>query len=243
MSFPTTDGLFLLPSYNRPELLWRFFEAFRHTGATLPGVVILADEDPALPLYHKLELPPLWSFWIMERSETEPERCFAASLRGWMAAHQEFMGWCKWLGFLTDDHLPITPGWDVELVKTLQGRVHIASTNDGWQAPRRMVGAQVHTGAVLRAVGYFFPPRFRHLYIDDIWESIGRVMNIWQTRMDILVEHHHYLNPANPARKDPVYQETEKFYSADAALYAEWCRTEFPQVCERVNKLIVPVKK
>lgn len=242
MNFSTTRGLFLLPSYSRPHLLKRFFERYELTRAVAPGVVILADSDPAIYEYHRLWLPDNWSFYVQEQTEEEPVRCFAASLRGWMkkffycASSRPF----DWLGFLTDDHYPISVNWDAEIVEGLEGNIHIVSSNDLWKAPYRMTGVQVHSAKILNAVGYFFPPDFKHLFIDDVWEHIGRFTGTWDIKMDVVVKHIHYLNETarGKAEKDEVYNYAETLYADDQALFNTWVRLKLPGVLERVRGIL-----
>jgi len=39
---------------------------------------------------------------------------------------------------------------------------------------------------LLRALGYWVPEGFEQLYIDDVWEAIGRSLGNWRTLMDVI---------------------------------------------------------
>jgi hypothetical protein len=56
----------------------------------------------------------------------------------------------------------------------------------------------------VRAVGYIFPPGLHHLYVDDVWEAIGRESGYWTTDMDVMVRHRHVL------KGDAAADETHK---------------------------------
>lgn len=232
------SGLYLLPTYGRPRNLKRFFDRYHITRAVLPGVVILADEDPCIPDYYEVELPLGWSFYVQHKTEQEPVRCLGGSLRGWTAAHEGLVSKCEWIGLLTDDHFPVTESWDRKTVEALGGRSHIVSTNDEWMCPRRMTGAQAHSGGLIRALGWIFPPKLFHYYCDDVWESLGRALGIWTVKMDVIVKHFHHLNPSGGSGKDETYSYSEQFFERDRETAAAWMKDEFKDTCARLRALL-----
>jgi hypothetical protein len=178
--------LWLLPSRARPGNLARFFAAYEKTGGSTPGVVILdaADEKANRPAYHETrrQLPLGWSLRITD-GVTQGEKL--AEL--W----PELVG-AGWLGLIGDDCVPETPAWDRKMVGALDG-ANIVSCNDGWQAPRRLGNCWIMAGDLVRGVGYIFPPGLQHLYVDDVWETIGQAAQCWRCLMSVRVEHRHVL--------------------------------------------------
>jgi CBS domain-containing protein len=190
--------LWLLPSRRRVANLQRFFAAYQSTGGSTPGMVLvdMADYADNCAAYDALELPPGW-FVHYTHGETQGEKITMV----W-----EQIVDCAWLGLIGDDCVPETPGWDKRLVDQLDGSNFVAC-NDGWQAPQRVGNCWVISGPLVRAVGYIFPPGLHHLYVDDVWETIGREAGCWTTDMDIMVRHLHVLKGDAPADEthDKVY--------------------------------------
>jgi len=172
--------MWLLPSRGRPGNLARFFDAFRRTGGSTPGVVLIGHGDQAA--YAQIELPLGWHYALCSRDSQ------AEKIAQWWDQLRD----CAWLGLIGDDCVPMTPGWDRGLIQALDG-ANIVSCNDGWQAPNRLGNCWVMAGELVRAVGYIFPPGLQHLYVDDVWEEIGRGAQCWTCLMEVLVDHRHVL--------------------------------------------------
>src|SRR4051812_3445723 len=105
--------MWLLPSRRRPANLARFFEAFRATGGSTPGMVLLgpADREAAAPREGKIagDYPPLPIGWVYRicNGDTQGEK---------IAEVWDDVKHCSWLGLLGDDCVPETVGWDRKLV-------------------------------------------------------------------------------------------------------------------------------
>ena len=178
--------MWLLPSKARPANLARFFAAFDKTHGSTPGMVIIDAEDWAahLEAYDTIKLPLGW-MWLVT-----PPGCVT---QGEKLAHvwPDIIGE-PWLGLIGDDCVPETEQWDQRLLGALDG-ANIVSCNDAWQAPRRLGNCWIMAGDVVRAVGYIFPPGLQHLYVDDVWETIGQAAQCWRCLMSVRVAHRHVL--------------------------------------------------
>jgi hypothetical protein len=98
-----------------------------------------------------------------------------------------------WVMITNDDFFYRTFQWDVKLLKRLDGK-NFVSSNDLWLAPQRATTATAWSMPLLNAVGWpIFPPQFKHLHIDSVWESLGNATGCWRKAMDVIVEHHHTL--------------------------------------------------
>jgi hypothetical protein len=181
--------MWLLPSLNRPASLRRFFDAYRATGGSTPGAVIIDHADYAAneTAYRLLALPPGWFIW-QTAGVTQGDKFREVWDRLAPGA---------WLGYIGDDCVPETWEWDKRLVETLDG-TNFVSCDDAWQAPQRAGNCWVVGGKLIRAVGCFFPPGLHHLFIDDVWELIGRATGCWQQRMDVRVRHENVLKGDAP---------------------------------------------
>lgn len=213
-------GMFILPTHQRPERCQATLDACQATGMTLPGLVIVNGDGKG---YENLRLPPNWLKDVAGRDERLNDvyrRIFAGSPD------------LEWYGFIADDILPRTEGWDVKLVR-MAGADRIASANDLWQAPQRMHGAVVYGGNVLRKAGFWMPDGLSHMFGDDVWEHLGRQAGIWDVAMDVVTEHVHWMNQKAP--KDASYEKSHALMEADGARFKSWLADEAPKALERLG--------
>src|ERR1700741_5189324 len=156
--------MWLLPSRLLPARLARFFAAYKTTGGSTPGMVLISTADYAedCAQYDALDLPLGW-FVHYTSGETQGDK---------MREVWDEIKDCAWFGLVGDDCVPETPGWDKQLVDELDG-TNFVYCDDGWQAPARIGNCWVMSGAVVGAVGYIFPPGLHHLFVDNVWEIFG----------------------------------------------------------------------
>jgi hypothetical protein len=258
------NGRFYLPSRNRPKSLERFFQAYRDTGATCPGWVVLNADDweKNRTAYEALMLPTGWSCSLANQEPSAatktPEPVWHAllaafrgnksasapgkvdSMCGAMRAMWPTMKDLAWVGWADDDYLPETPGWDVKMVEGLRG-YNFVSTNDCWKSRAditvgRMCGAWAFSGDLLRAVGYLVPPGLKKSYVDDVWEIIGRATGTWETRMDIVVRHLH--PETGLAVADATNAQVNKHWRNDTKIITRWRKTAAGPAIERVKTIL-----
>jgi hypothetical protein len=226
--------MWLLPSKGRPASLKRFFEAFRATGGSTPGLVLVgrADYEEHRAAYNAIaaDLPPGWFLKVTElESQGDKVREVWDEVRD-----------CAWLGLIGDDCVPETLGWDRWLTAAL-AEASIVSCNDGWQAPCRVANCWIVAGEMLRAIGYFFPPGLHHLFIDDLWEAIGGATGR-RCLMDVMVRHRHVMRGEAPrdathraaygdgfTAAQPGPDRAHGLWAHDEAVFAAWRAAEMPR--------------
>lgn len=178
----TSPLLVIVPTRGRPQNAARLAAAFEETESLNADLVFVADhDDPELIAYHTTA-PRL----LVYRGETGkglvPALNWAASLYADIYDH---------LGFMGDDHLPRTVGWDAHVLgalDTLQPRVVYGDD--------LLQGAALPTAAfmpsrMVRALGFMAPPVLRHLYVDNFWLELGRALGGLRYLPDVVVEHIH----------------------------------------------------
>jgi hypothetical protein len=148
---------------------------------------------------------------------------------------------CSWLGLIGDDCVPETPGWDKRMVAALDG-ANIVSCNDGWQAPKRIANCWIMAGDLVRLVGYIFPPGMQHLYVDDVWETIGRNAGCWRVLMDVKVAHRHVFK--NEAEADETHRRVygdgtmqDGMWPGDREAFLAWINGEQQRIAVAVAEL------
>ncbi len=222
--------MWLLPTHGRPENLRVVLEACVATGMSTPGVIHV-NAGPMQDSYRALEIPANWQvvYGEQDMSLGDVMRWFFAS------APNE-----PWYGIITDDQVPVTPGWDKTLVEQA-GTTKIVSSNDGWQAPLRIHGAVVFGGDVVRGMGYLVPEGFTHQFIDDLWETIGRETGLWYVDMDVMVEHRHP-GKNGGVNWDISYQQNFARAPADQRRFQSWQIFEKHRAMSRLAPLMAPGK-
>jgi len=217
--------MWLLPTHGRPENLRTVLQACVETGMTTPGLIHV-NAGPLQSEYRQLEIPANWRVVYGESSMT------LGDVMRWFRAEYPNL---PWYGIITDDQVPVTPGWDMKLVEAA-GRTKIVSSDDGWQAPQRIHGAVVFGGEVLRLMGYLAPEGFQHQFIDDVWETIGRQSGLWTVDMTVKVEHRHPMK--HGAELDLVYRENFAKQQADQRAYKNWETFERARTLTRLAPLM-----
>lgn len=222
-------GLWVLPSRKRIARLTAFFYAATANAMTTPGVVLVQKDELASMRteYDALALPVGW-------------RILPTNANGFGDKHREVWGAVQgldWIGIACDDLRPQTPLWDVTLLSHVSGK-NIVSCNDALQAHARMSGITVFSGALVRAMGYLFPPGFWHTYVDNVWEDIGRATGCWCYVDGVKVLHDHPFTDQrlDPAKADDTSYKSYGQQARDQAAYAAWKQNDFTATCERVRQ-------
>ncbi len=179
------NGVFLLPSFNRAELLKRFLESYVATKSTMPGLILVDKADPQKEDYLKLEYPDGVKLILTN------ERSMGGKCREYWDEYKDLDYVC----LLNDDHVLETEAWDIKVQAAITG-TNVIGTNDGWVAPQRLAGATVFSGKVLRTVGYLFPEFIEHLYIDSVWEYLCAKAQCATILMEVMVKHEHVFKKA-----------------------------------------------
>jgi hypothetical protein len=128
----------------------------------------------------------------------------------------------SYIGHIGDDNIPRTPGWDVRLMEALE-KTPFAFANDLY--PHRAPGALCcHVfcrSEVVSALGYFGPPRFKSMYVDDCWMAWGRACGITFLE-DVILEHMHYTAGKSPY--DDIYARSAAYMESGHHTYWEYCQ-------------------
>jgi hypothetical protein len=153
--------MWFLPTWNRPDQCARVLQTCIDTGVSTPGLVFVQG---AYGAYGDLPLPNGWTVHY------HGENIGLSAALDWFAEKYRAL---DWYGFITDDHFPLTQGWDRQLIE--QALPHyIAHSSDGWQSDQRIFGITCFGGDLLRAMGHWAVPGTWHCFNDDLWEAIGR---------------------------------------------------------------------
>lgn len=222
------NGLWLLPTRRRIGTLQRFFDAAVRRGLRGPGRVIVNSDELAelRDQYEQVRLPQNWEI------VSSPHTSLCETYRGALPIYRDL----EWVGALTDDVVPETREWEAKLFTNYDGRT-IITCDDGMQAPRRMCGAHIWPLSILKAVGYWFPAGFKHCFVDNVWEELGRETGCWKVDMKVLVRHEH---PWAGGAEDDTYRHaySAEFWANDEAQYHDWQRYYKPIALRRLRAFL-----
>ncbi len=227
-------GLWLLPTRRRVEIVKRFLEAAVRHGMTQPGRILVQDVELAElhAEYDSIALPAGWEILGC------PEDSICETTRGALPLYRNL----DWVGTVTDDVVPETECWESKLLEWQDGRT-IVSCDDGGQAPRRMAGAIIWPISVFRALGYWVPKGFKHCFVDDLWETLGRETGCWRVRMDVMVRHIHPFGAGGVEDDTHRHSYRADKWENDSALYADWKLNHKEKALARLRAFLAETQK
>lgn len=228
---PKSRGFWLMPTLGRAKTnVPRFFAAAKAMGMTTPGFLVVDYDDLGKNAYdyEELELPENWELFLVQGGGC------AAATREAMA--ELFTDDVEWIGWLGDDIIPETEHWDVKAIRQLNGW-NVISTDDGAHAPHKLNGISVWSGDLVRAVGYLYPDGLRHMYIDDVWEVIGRATSCWQCDLSIMGRHANASWGADK-NKDATFHKSNSRWPEDDLAFQNWMRGDHTEAINRVFALM-----
>ena len=217
-----SDFAIVVPSRNRPNNIERLRQAWIDTGATADLLVYVDEDDPVLDQYKE----PL----IVIPGE---RKFFGPKTDGPMveAAHNY-----NFVGFMGDDHLPLTYGWD-EIIKSKlkELKTGVVYGNDLHQG-ERLCTAVFLTSDILVALGHFCPPGFVHMFLDSVWMGWGRGIDRLCYLPDVIIEHFH--PNAGKAENDYSYEQSNGMMEQDGKRYAEYVQNEYAIDIEKIKAVM-----
>lgn len=223
----------VVPSRGRPANVARLIEAFASTadGDHTSLRVVVDSDDPELAAYRDL-VGRSMAEWLVLVIQGEHRR-----LNPILNAQASLVA-CTWpsgfVGFMGDDHVPRTNGWDRELVSAIGARPGVAYGNDLLQR-QNLPTAVVMSSSIVRWLGYMSPPPLLHLYMDDFWKVLGLSVGNFQYRDDVIIEHVH--PAAGKAPWDAAYQVTMSagLLSEDGQRFTDFLAHQWPADLARLK--------
>lgn len=208
----------LVPTRGRPANLARLWQAFVKTCEYETRLVALVDnDDPELAAYQaladRLRDEPMFRMGVGPRLRLGPTLNDAGPKWAWLASAVGFMG---------DDHLPRTVGWDGRYVEEL-GRLGTGLVYGNDLIQGQALPTQVAMSSdVILATGCMVPPGAIHLWLDNAWLALGQALNAITYLPDVVVEHLHPI--AGRAEWDAGYAEAnaDARSDADRAVFEQW---------------------
>ncbi|MEV6504774.1 hypothetical protein AB0M61_01465 [Streptomyces sp. NPDC051642] len=229
----------LVPTRGRPQNLARLWQAFTATcQADTRLLACVDDDDPELPAYEAVHQA---AYSDGSASADDPRFLLRVGPRIRLgptlnAAALPVAEFADAIGFLGDDHLPRTVGWDGRYLEELErlgtGLVYGNDLIQGAALPTQVA----MTSDIILATGHMVPPGMIHLWLDNAWLALGQALDAITYLPDVTVEHLHPI--AGRAQWDAGYQEcnTDALSSADRAVFEAWQQNELPGWVQQIRE-------
>lgn len=192
---------------------------------TSPGVVYV-DEDTGL--YDNLRLPANW------RIHKEPAWGSLGASMGW--AYRTFPHASSY-GWLADDTVPRTNGWDKNLEQAA-GDWCLSHANDLWLASNPFNLGELQEGdnlssglcwggKLVRSAGWWALPGLVQAGIDTAWCAIVGPLDLIRYQGEVVVEHKHYSTGKRPRDAgDSWVRDGDEYIKADLVFRNDWVWSE-----------------
>lgn len=214
----------IVPSRGRPDNVKALIESWAETlsdpgGGFMQLHVMIDDDDPTHEAYLDVlrHLPRFVTLWI------GPRRRLGGSLNHLAPLLAGINGT---IGFMGDDHRPRTKGWDLVLADAV-GPTSVVYGNDLIQGPA-LPTAVFMGSTIVRTLGWFVVPGMTHLFMDNLWKTIGEQLGTLRYLPEVIIEHVHPI--AGKAEWDQGYAEAnaDHVWDHDEAIYKEWVAFQMP---------------
>jgi hypothetical protein len=219
----------ILPTRGRPEKAWEAAQSALAT-SRLPSTAVYPvfdQDDPRLPEYEALF--PLAGYIVCPGNMIQRTNVAALQVADWYDA----------IGWMADDNLMRTPGWDIRVARTLeQDGILFANLNDQFWSEMFPNDKPVNTyvrSSVVKALGWFANPHEEHHYMDDTWRMLGVSTDSMVYLQDVVCEHMHPTN--GRGQRDPGYDYTDNqdLLYRDQQQFMQWIWKHFREDRERVK--------
>lgn len=131
----------------------------------------------------------------------------------------------RFLGFMGDDNVPRTDGWDATVVDTLEDLGTGLCYGDDLLQGEVLPTVPFLTSDIVRTLGYSTPPTLVHLYADNFWLELGRALDRIRYLPDVVIEHLHWSN--GKASSDESYEESHARMEPDRLAFERYMREGF----------------
>lgn len=223
-----SDMLYVVPSRGRPENIDRLLQAFKATTSRCQVIVVVDTDDPKLSEYELVNRKYRRSTLIV----SPPNRLVPALNLGVSTFGPEH----DFIGFMGDDHLPLTADWDLQFAMELNILgTGIVYGNDLLQG-EEMPTAVCMTSDIIESLGYMAPPSLEHLCVDLVWKEWGKGLGKLKYRDDIIIEHLHPANEKAELDESYVKNNSPDQVDKDAAAYYAYIDTQLDLDLEKIRK-------
>ena len=227
-----SDLLMIVPSRGRPQNIADLVKCWTETTTGSSQLLVAVDDDdPALDGYLALRWAAREPGVVLTIGK---RRRMAGTLNylAVIAARRHFA-----VGFMGDDHRPLTPGWDQTMVDALRDLGTGIVYGDDLLQREALPTAVAMTSDIIRALGYMAPPGLIHLALDNSWLALGQGAGCIRYLPDVVIEHLHPFAGKAPMDAGYIEVNAPEMYQRDLAEFERWSQGELPSAIATVRAL------
>lgn len=215
----------LVPSRGRPENIIRLMDAWSKTTTRNTRLLVLVDDDdPKLDEY--LTIPNV-------DMQVGPRLRIGGTLN---VVAPEIAKTSRNIGFMGDDHLPRTKGWDDTFINQLDKLgVGVVYGNDLAHGVNLATSVTM-TSNIVDVLGYMCVPGSIHLFLDNFWMEIGRGTDITYFD-DVVIEHVHPLFQKAPSDNTYIEANSPEVWGADEMTFNNYVATQLQDDLQKLRAL------
>ena len=220
--------LTICPSRERPKRLETMLDSFYATSLESTLVVVVDKDDPTIEEYRAIHK----KCHLFDLCETQ----LASNTERFNETVKSF-GNFKYYHMTNDDVIYRTDQWDMHFMNILDSRPGIAFGNDLMMRNNQCTTPFI-SGDIVRALGWIQMPRLTHLYADNVWMILGKLMQSLFYMEGIVIEHMH--PEVKKAEMDDVYRRdnSEDMYKHDSEAFFNWCSSQALKDVKRISEYI-----
>jgi len=158
-------NLVILPSRGRPESVERCVKHLKEN-SVISDICVAIDEDEA-DLYPRIDGV---IYEVNERLRMNGTLNLVA---------YEYAGDYASTFFLGDDHVVRTPEWDLKLYAPIRQKGYGLSYGNDLLQGQNLATAVMMSNNIIRSTGYMAPKKLIHLYMDNYWMAVGKVLKLY----------------------------------------------------------------
>lgn len=216
----------VVPSRGRPERLEKMLQTYRGTKSERSTrlVVILNEDDPRLPVYEDLNMPEY--VVVSQEFNTLTKKLNEAASWFW---EQDVI-----IGYIADDNSFGTYGWDKTIAQTLENS-GIAYGNDMYHGENLPTSVFI-TSDIVRALGWYANPFCEHLFLDDAWKTLGKILGRLYYLPDVIIEHLHPVVGKGAWDDTYALSNTQEKFAQDKEAFEIWREYKLKEDIELIRK-------
>lgn len=230
------DLVVVVPTRGRPANAAELVQAFNDTCTAETAVVFAIDEnDPELASYQSVLAGLTLRIPVNVGVIANPSNMVYALNQAAVAIAKTQKPYA--IGFMGDDHRPITPGWDSAYLAALGDLSTGIVYGDDLVQHEGLPTQCAMTSDIVTALGYMAPPNLKHMYVDNFWRDLGNKADCLRYLPKVVVQHQHPI--AKTAEWDEGYKRVNspETYQVDEQAYAAYRIHQFASDVETVKAL------
>jgi hypothetical protein len=213
------SAIWLLNTRGRPEQCQQALDACEQTGMTSRGLLYV---DETVEMYQDIRLPDNWEVHFAPKWGT-----VAAAMKYTLERYPD----ASQYGWLADDNIPRTDGWDTKLEQAA-GDWSISMARDLWMSEtgwKYLSGGPCFTSGLcwgaklIKAVGWWALPGAYQGGIDAAWNDLAGMCHLTRYLPDVVIEHLCWQLEKRPKDEtDERVKHGTNYINNDLGIYEEW---------------------